>query len=147
MIDSERFCFAAYAVFQLRSLSETSFDQLCNEMWLPSTALFNCKNCCELQIHSRDEVQTELLSELWRETPRKPRDCFTCSAPFRRGRERADFAHQCRTRWCQEEQGGSLWKLYYSENCQIILNWENMVKLHGSCMWRADFDMFWIRLG
>lgn len=101
VIDSEGICFASYVVFLLHSLSEMSFDQFCNEMWLISTALFNCKNCCEMQIHSHDKVQTELLSELWRETPWKSKDCFSYSASFRGGRERADFAHQCGIRWCQ----------------------------------------------
>lgn len=53
-----RLAYASDVVFLLHSLSKTRL--LC-------TALFNCEDCCKLQIYSHNVVQTQLLSKLWGE--------------------------------------------------------------------------------
>lgn len=121
MIDSERICFASDVFFLLHSLSDTSFGQLCNEMWLLSTALFNCKNCCKLQIYSHDAVLTELLSELWRDSMEVSSLLLFLCFPLRRdGKSRL-----CPSMWKNMLSVVAYWncKLLPGKYCQRTLNW------------------------
>lgn len=148
MIDSEGICFASYVVFLLHSLSETSFDQFCNEMRLLSTALFNCKNCCELQIHSHDKVQTELFRAMERDSMEVKR-LFLLFCILSRRQRKSRFCPSLWNKMVSSIVACGNYKILLRKLCQIILNWENgkiAWELNSRAMWKADFDMFWIQL-
>lgn len=112
-------CF--WCIFSITQLIWHKLWPLCNEMWLLSTALFNCKNCCKLQIYSHDAVLTELLSELWRDSMEvSSLLLFLCFPLKRDGKSRL-----CPSMWKNMLSVVAYWscKLLPGKYCQRTLNW------------------------